>query len=172
MERNKSCCFIGHRVVEDKSVVEKLKPLIIDLIEKSRVKTFYFGSKSEFNDICHEAVSEIKQKYVDIERIGVVCKSESVVLAEDAKKMQRSLDVVLGEGTKKIQGFEAELRLESVEKSGRNSYIKRNEEMIKLSNYCVFYLSEKYTTQKKKSSGTKIAYEFAKKKDKYIIKLQ
>ena len=66
-----------------------------------------------------------------------------------------------------------------LENAGKYSYVKRNYEMIDSSTYCVFYYNENYTPPLnrqalpsfKRTSGTKIAYTYATKKNKNIINL-
>ncbi len=71
MKRN-TCCFFGHRTINE---TEKLKAKLIEIIEKLIVKkqvdTFLFGSKSRFNSLCLEVITEIKEKYPHIKRIYV-----------------------------------------------------------------------------------------------------
>ena len=68
----KNCCFIGHKNIKE---TEELKNNICKtsetLILKEKVDTFLFGSKSRFNDLCYEIVTEIKEKYPNIKRIYV-----------------------------------------------------------------------------------------------------
>ncbi len=162
-----SCCFIGHRFIQNKKIIQPLKTLILDLIENKKVTEFYFGSKSEFNDLCYDLVSEFKPQYKNIKRICVTCKSECVVLANEKEKMQEIYNKILN--NEKVREFEDEIKFDNVLKSGKLAYVKRNEEMIKISDYCIFYLDEHYIKPNKKSSGTKIAYEYAKRKNKNII---
>ena len=71
-DKNKTCCFIGHRKInETDRLKSNLKSAIIDLIVNKGVCTFLFGSKSAFNDLCFEIVSEIKIDYPNIQRIYV-----------------------------------------------------------------------------------------------------
>ena len=58
-----------------------------------------------------------------------------------------------------------------IENAGKYSYVERNYEMIDNSTYCVFYYNEKYVLSLKRNSGTKIAYDYATKKNKRIINL-
>ena len=53
---------------------------------------------------------------------------------------------------------------DKVASAGQASYIERNELMINDSDYCVFYIDKKT----KYKSGTKIAHEYAKSKNKNI----
>lgn len=48
------CCFIEHRKIEDRErVAEKVKEVVQMLIEEKGVRTFHFGSRSKFDDLCH-----------------------------------------------------------------------------------------------------------------------
>ena len=68
----KVCCFIGHRKI-DKSVglTQKVGNLIQDLIENKGVTTFLFGSRSEFDDLCHEIVTELQKNNPQIKRLCI-----------------------------------------------------------------------------------------------------
>ena len=67
-----SCCFFGHRKINETSeFVERLAKTIELLITDRDVNTFYFGSKSEFDDLYHKIVTDLKEKYPHIKRIYV-----------------------------------------------------------------------------------------------------
>lgn len=71
------CCFIGHRTIDDaqktyKRLVRELSSIVVTL----PLRTFLFGSRSDFNDMCHAVVTELKDTYPDIKRIMYSCKSE------------------------------------------------------------------------------------------------
>ena len=58
----KTCCFIGHREVPDRSeVYNRTKKIIENLIVNENVKVFHFGSRSAFDDICHEIVTDFQK---------------------------------------------------------------------------------------------------------------
>ena len=67
-----TCCFFGHRKINE---TEELKSKLIEIIEKlivdEKVDTFLFGSKSRFNSLCLELVTELKEKYPHIKRVYV-----------------------------------------------------------------------------------------------------
>ena len=69
MQKN-TCCFLGHREINE---TEELKSKLIEEIEKliveNLVDTFLFGSKSRFNNLCQEIVTDIKEKYPHIKRV-------------------------------------------------------------------------------------------------------
>ena len=70
--KENTCCFFGHRTINE---TEELKSKIIEIIEKlivdENVDTFLFGSKSRFNNLCLERVTELKEKHPHIKRIYV-----------------------------------------------------------------------------------------------------
>ncbi len=151
-----TCCFFGHRKINETvelklNLIEIIKRLIVD----ENVDTFLFGSKSRFNNLCHELVTEIKEKYPHIKRVYV--RAEYPYISEHYKNYL-------------LESYEDTYYPERIQNSGRASYIERNYEMIDNSHYCVVYYDalNALTTRK---SGTKIALDYAVKKGKKIIKV-
>ena len=69
----KTCCFIGHRKIEETSKLKSnLLKTIERLITENKVDTFLFGSKSQFNNSCWEIVTQLKEKYPQLRRIYVI----------------------------------------------------------------------------------------------------
>ena len=67
---SKICSFFGHRKInESNDLYNKVYNIIIDLVEKEGVDTFYFGGFGEFDDLCYAIVSKLKEKYCFIQRI-------------------------------------------------------------------------------------------------------
>ena len=60
---SKSCCFIGHRTIKDKETIEKRLIEKVTTLIKEGVDTFYFGSRSRFDDLAWEVVSELRKEY-------------------------------------------------------------------------------------------------------------
>jgi len=62
IDKEKTCCFFGHRKIEE---TPELKTALVDVIEdliiNKDIDTFLFGSKSQFDDLCYDAVSELKK---------------------------------------------------------------------------------------------------------------
>ena len=160
----KSCCFIGHRTVKEKDEIEKrLIKLVTTLIEEG-VDTFYFGSRSRFDDLAWEVVSELKKEHQQIKRIYV---RSAYAYIDDSYKNYL------------LESYEDTYMPDGVEDAGIASYVERNQEMIKVSDICVFYYDENYMPPRRKQSrralsdyqpksGTKMAYEFAVQKKKKI----
>jgi len=149
-----TCCFFGHRTVNE---TEELKSKLIEIIERlivdEHVDTFLFGSKSRFNSLCLELVTEIKEKYPHIKRVYV--RAEHPYISEHYKNYL-------------LENYEVTYYPEKIRNSGRASYVERNCEMINHSHYCVVYYDAPNAPITRKS-GTKIALDYAMKKRKTII---
>ncbi len=72
MENKNTCCFFGHRKISDTaSLRTKICETVERLIVAENIDTFLFGSKSQFDSLCHELVTKIKEKYPHIKRVFV-----------------------------------------------------------------------------------------------------
>ena len=151
-----TCCFFGHRKINE---TEELKSKLVQIIEKliieNSVDTFLFGSKSRFNSLCLELVSELKEKYPHIKRVYV--RAEYPYISEHYKNYL-------------LESYENTYYPENILNSGRASYVERNYEMIDNSHYCIVYYDEQSAPTTRKS-GTKIALDYAIKQCKKIIKI-
>ena len=64
--------FIGHRKLQfDNGFRQQLKELILSLIDDRNADTFLFGSRSDFNNLCLEVVTEIQKERPNIKRVYV-----------------------------------------------------------------------------------------------------
>lgn len=141
-------------------MVERLTKTIETLITAKGVNTFYFGSKSEFDDLCHKTVTELKEKYPYIKRIYVRSAFQHIPdWYEDGL----------------LNHYEGTYFPKHMENAGKASYVERNQEMINKSDFCVVYYDENYLPPRRKNSkrdlvdyqpksGTKVAYDYAIKK--------
>lgn len=149
-----TCCFIGHReITETKELKIKLEVIIEKLIAENSVDTFLFGSKSRFNDLCLEIVSELKEKYPDVKRIYVG--AEYPYINDNYKKYL-------------LESYEDTYFPKNITEAGKAVYIERNFEMIDKSGFCVLYYDTENATTNRKS-GTKIAIDYAVKKGEKVI---
>ena len=152
MDKN-TCCFFGHRTINETDELKlKLYELIEKLIVDENVDTFLFGSKSRFNSLCLEVVTEIKEKYPHIKRVYV--RAEYPYISDDYKKYL-------------LESYEDTYYPEHIIGAGRAAYIERNYEMINKSKFCVVYYDEQNAPTTRKS-GTKIALDYAVKQGKII----
>lgn len=134
----------------------KLKSTIIDLIEKENVTKFLFGSKSKFTEFCYNIVTELKNKYSNVNRIFV--RAEYPIISANYYNYLKKL-------------YEDSCFYSENLISNRFSYIRRNQAMIDKSDICLFYFNRDYLPSTKTQRGTRIAYKYALKKDKKIINL-
>lgn len=176
--KNKACCFIGHREIK---ITEELKKGIYAYVEhlilNENVKNFLFGSRSEFNVLCHSVVTELKGKYSEIKRIVYTCKSEIAMKESERYKWESIYSLIKGRQIY-LLWVEEEFDYKTKYVSGKGAYVERNQAMIDDSDYCVFYYNENYSVPEraksnamiccKPKSGTAIAYKYAKLKNKHI----
>ena len=141
---NKVCSFFGHRImVIDEGLKKKVKEVVMYLIVNCNVRTFLFESRSDFNDLCYEVVSEIKDKYPEIKRIAYICKNMSNVSV--SKFMQfEELYSLLYMKQKRACGFEEVKEFKGEHIDDISSHLVRNKTMINDSDYCVFYYKGNY----------------------------
>ncbi|MBQ7308309.1 MAG: DUF1273 family protein [Clostridia bacterium] len=180
--QGKACSFFGHRKIEiNEELKQKVKDCIENLIINHNVSIFLFGSRSNFNNLCHLIVTGLKEKYPNIKRVAYTCKSESCVLENDRERLEQMYLRVRNEEVS-LLGVEEEFEHKTKYISGRASYIERNKAMINASEYCIFYYDENYKPEMRKrskkdfssyqpNSGTKIAYIYAKQKNKIVINI-
>ena len=155
MQEN-TCCFVGHRSIYDNEDLRvKLTEIIERLITEENVDTFLFGSKSHFDSLCLELVTKCKEKYPHIKRIYV--RAEYQYISDYYKKYL-------------LENYEDSYYPKKIIGAGRAAYVERNYEMIDKSKFCIVYYDESFVPANRKS-GTKIALDYAVKKQKNIIKL-
>ena len=151
-----TCCFFGHRTIHESDELRKeLIATVEGLIADQGVDTFLFGSKSRFDSLCLELVTELKKKYPHIKRIYV--RAEFPVISESYAEYL-------------LQSYEETYYPEKIVGSGRAVYVERNYEMIEQSKYCIVYYDQPNAPTTRKS-GTKIALDYAEKKGKQIINI-
>lgn len=177
------CSFFGHRIIVPTDELKtKLKLLIEHLIVEMGVNTFLFGSRSNFYEVCHDVVSELKGKYSHIIRIVYTCKSEGCVLESESEKFKEFYSII-GRECEKILVMDKEVEFKNKYSAGKAGYIERNCAMIDDSNYCIFYYDQHYKLDFKKyskrcleyyrpRSGTATAFEYAKRKNKIIFNVK
>ena len=155
--KSNTCCFLGsRRIIKTNELLISLYSDIERLIVDEKVDTFLFGSKSEFDSLCLEIVSEIKEKYPYIKRVYV--RAEYPIISDEYK------DYLL-------KSYEHTYYPQNIMGAGKAVYVERNCEMIRKSHFCIFYYNGSDSSKNGKS-GTKIALDYAEKMKKNIIKYQ
>ena len=160
--------FIGHRKIKNSALLtEQIKQTVLNLIDKKQVDTFLFGSRSAFDNLCLETVTEIKQLRSHINRIYVGAAYPYIDTAYESYL---------------LKFYDATYIPDKIENAGKAVYVERNEYMIDKADVCIFYYNENYQPPLKPAtgkciisfqpkSGTRIAYEYAVKKQKEIVNL-
>lgn len=152
----KKCAIFGHRNINiTNDLKEKLKNTINDLILSENVSVFIFGSKSQFDDLCYEIITSFKETYPHIRRIQI--RAEYPIISYEYEKYLKSF-------------YENSFYYDNNLKTGKLSYIKRNEVIINQCDICLCYCDFNYS-RPKSNSGTHLAYKYAVKKNKPIINL-
>ena len=151
-----TCCFFGHRTInETEELKTKLREVIERLIVDEKVDTFLFGSKSRFDSLCLDLVSEIKEQYPHIKRVYV--RAEFPVITDRYKAYLLGI-------------YEDTYYPEKIIGAGKGVYVERNYEMIDRSRFCIVYYDEPNAHAIRKS-GTKIALDYAVKQKKSLTLL-
>lgn len=174
----KSCCFIGHRIVKDKNSTIKIVTEVANKLISHGIYNYIFGSNSDFDQICYNVITKLKQKYPNIIRIKFLCFGETPIDNTKKEMLEKFLNGKI-ENTICLNVYDKYIKTDTNNKYGKLSYIKRNNAMIDNSNICIFYYNQNYLPDKihthnnmiikQPKSGTKIAYEYAISKHKNII---
>ena len=168
----KSCSFFGHRKIkETEELISRVRNEIENLIVKYDVRVFLFGSRSDFDTLCHSIVTELREKYPDIKRKAYTCKSEACTL----EKERAYWEEVYSHFEKRpvtLLGVEEEVEHKNKYTAGKAQYVERNQAMIDDSDYCIFYYDPFYLPPRRKyskrsvgdyqpKSGTQLAFDYA-----------
>ena len=164
ISNKKACCFIGHRALTITDEFTKKLSTVIEQLITDGITIFNFGSHSQFDDLCYEIVSKQQKRCSHIQRKHYCVAYENYSNA----------------GINNL--YEQEIDCESAISAGKKSYLIRNQIMIDNSDICVFYYNKDYQPPQRKNSksdlishqsksGTAIAFQYAKNKNKVIINI-
>ena len=120
MDKNKTCCFFGHREVTH-NIREKLKATIEKLITEDNVTEFYVGHQGQFDSMAYSVLKELKVNYPQIRYTVVLA-----YMPDEHIKEFYGEDTIFPDG------------LETVPK--RFAISKRNDWMIRQSGFAVCYV--------------------------------
>ncbi|MFI3165067.1 MAG: hypothetical protein R3Y45_02185 [Bacillota bacterium] len=149
----KSCSFFGHRDIENSLQLQsEIEQTIIDLILNKNVGIFYFGGFGDFDILCHTTVRKIMKQFPYLKCIFCATDDKHI------KKLKKY----------KMINFEEYDQIISFPLEFDYWYTRiyyRNCEIIKQSDYTVFYI------RNKENSGAYKCYKYAQKLHKKIISL-
>ena len=175
-------CFIGHRTIDN---AEQIKGKLFGILSKLIIggaDTFLFGSKSEFDSLCWEVVTELKEQYPHIKRVCYTAPHEVAFTSKEEREQTEQFFSQMMKREVHYMDYEESVSSQKALTANKNAYIMRNQEMIDHSDTCVFYYNENYLPPMRKStskflpdyqpkSGTAIAFAHATRKKKQIINL-
>ena len=145
MNYYKTCSFFGHREIEvSENWKSELKNKLENLIKNENFGVFYFGGFGKFDELCHQVVSELKQKYNHIKRI--FCLADPRHLRVSKRPTWLTQD-----------DYEEFVYLDLNFDWWYQRIYFRNIEMINQSDYVIFYV------ENTKNSGAFKAMQYAKK---------
>lgn len=145
----KSCSFFGHRdTPQTEELKEKVREIVERLIVEEGIDTFLFGSRSNFDELCHMVVTELKEKFPYIQRIDYLCKHETACFVGEGMKMKQQIKKLTGRDVY-VPEFEEIKEPDRINSAGKAAYVERNQLMIDDSDYCVFYYNPDYNCIKK-----------------------
>ncbi len=146
------CSFFGHRdIIVTSEIKEALSNAIMDIIAKG-VTTFYFGGFGDFDELCHNTVSEIRKQNKHIKRIFCLSDERHLRISKRPKYLDSD-------------DYEEFIYLPLAYDYWYTRIYYRNCEMIDASEYVVFYY------RNTERSGAYKAYQYAVKTKKKIIVL-
>ena len=165
--------------------VEQLRIRLTETIERliaDGADTFLFGSRSEFDSLCWEVVTELQNQYPNIKRVSYNAPHESAITSKEERQQLEQIYSKLIGGEVHLKDYEAAVNSQKAKNATKDAYIMRNQEMIDNSDVCVFYYNKDYLPPRRKQSkshvfdyqppsGTAIAFEHAKRKKKTIKNL-
>ena len=175
-------CFFGHRTVTDAAQLKtKLTQTVSELIADG-ADTFLFGSRSEFDSLCWEVVTELQAQYPHIKRVSYVTPHETAVTSKEQRMRLEQIYAGLAGSEVRLRDYESAVNSQKSQNATKNAYIMRNQEMIDNSDVCVFYYDKNYLPPKRKlserqvafyqpQSGTSVAFAYATAKRKTILNL-
>lgn len=173
-------CFIGHRTIEN---AEQIKVKLFDILSKliyDGADTFLFGSRSDFNSLCWEVVTALKEQHPHIKRVCYTAPHETAFTSKEEREESERFFSQMMKREVHYMDYEETICSQKSLTANKNAYIVRNQDMIDTSDICVFYYNESYLPPKRKStskflpdyqpkSGTAIAYNYAIRKKKRIL---
>lgn len=132
-------CFVGHRTVADtEKVKNRLIDIVLVLIEKG-ADTFLFGSRSDFDSLCWEVVTELKEKYPNIKRVCYNAPHETAFISREERENSERLFSQIAKHEVHFADYEQSINSQKALNANKNVYIMRNQAMIDASDVCVFY---------------------------------
>ena len=147
------CSFFGHRNVEiTKELYARTTAEILKSVDLG-CRIFYFGGYGDFDALCYEIVTKIKEETQELELKRVYCVSQEKYLRKSTRYFRRDDYDEITYLTPSFEGW-------------YKSIYFRNCAMIDKSHTVIFYV------ENRENSGAYKAYKYAKgKKNKRVVNI-
>lgn len=158
-------CFIGHRTVTAPGQIKlRLETIVLELIAAG-ADTFLFGSRSEFDQIAWEVVTQLQKQYPYLQRVAHNAPHETVFLSR--AESQRYEQIYYQQAGRRVYfpDYEQAVNAQHLRNATKNVYLARNQMMIDDSDVGIFYYDYR------PRGGAAAAFAYAKQKKKKIINL-
>ena len=153
----KACSFFGHRdTPQTEELKQKVREIVERLIVEEEIDTFLFGSRSNFDELCHIVVTELKEKHPHIQRIAYLCKHETACFVGAGIEMKQQIKKLTGRDVY-VPEYEGIKKSDRVNSAGHAAYVERNQWIIDSSDFVVMH----FNYQKQRTSGTIFAHLFS-----------
>ena len=124
--KEKICCFAGHSsIFGTEDLPAKLKKEIVNLIENHNVTTFYNGGKGDFDWLCAKTIQELKKEYSSIKSYCILS-----YMPKEKDEYDNTLKI-----------FDDTIYPDIEKIPPRFAIIKRNEWMVKNSDFMIAYVN-------------------------------
>lgn len=152
MEENKICSFFGHREIELTETLYATTAAEIWKAVNLGCRVFYFGGYGEFDEVCYQIVTKIKEENPFLSLQRVYCVAQERYLRKKVRYFRR-------------EDYEEIIYLTPSFQGWYKSIYFRNCAMIDNSDYVIFYVEQR------ENSGAYKAYQYAKRKNKPLVNL-
>lgn len=153
MNKISTCSVFGHSKIEiTDNLKEKIYLTFENLIKQENVGYFYFGGFGQFDGLCRQIITDLKEKYTNIKRIFCLSDPRHQRISKRPKWL-------------KNEDYEEIIYLDLDFDYWYTRIYYRNLEMVKRSDFIVFYVNHS-----EKSGAYKIL-QYAKKKKKEFINI-
>lgn len=144
------CCFAGHNMIYDDNIKSEIYNLCVNLITNENVNEFFVGNYGEFDLLCGNIISRLKDKYKDI-KLHLVIPYITKNINENKNDIYKKYDSII---------------IPEMNENTPNNVkiIKANEYMIKKSQFVICYVYYSW-------GGAFKTYNYAKRKNINIINI-
>ena len=173
-------CFIGHRTIANAEQIKTKLLYTVSTLIADGADTFLFGSKSQFDSLCWQVITELQKQHPNVKRVSYNTPHETAFTSRDERQRYEQIYLQIAGRKVNFREYDNAIDSQKAMNATKDTYIMRNQDMIDDSDVCVFYYDKDYLPPKRKQSpkdiadyqpqsGTAVAFAYAKQKKKRII---